>query len=618
MEAKIIDNNNPEITKAKIVWVSDIHLRGSYSKDKRAVDKLDSAYKAFLKKISEEQEIAPIDYVFLTGDIGFSGSVEDYNYFWEWFITPLYDYYLDASKKQIQIKFPKIIVIPGNHDISWDSTVHFEKYLTSYNTNTGNFKERNELIANTSSRPDFIKSFKHYTESFSRSSGSSVKSAQIWEKFFDLSNLEVSADYNTERLFGFVIDHNKKLIIILLNTSWFSIGVKFNELLITENITSVESKINFWDKITMLKKGLDNFFFKAYSKQAKSLLAKKERIVEYGNQIIGRDIYPTPHLMEAINKNPEYIIISCMHHPMNWLSWNELNSYDKSDSEDFTLNKILSKTDLLLTGHEHLPIFQKPVLLTNNSKGYHLMAGMFMEDQINAGEGQKSFSHSRFSILDIDVDEYKVIEKRFLFNNLATGTAWVKQNDDYDLPLAKKKKYLTEARALFLKNSISKFDVVKFLETRMNWSGLKKEFITSTDSNYIVYKLLSPTGCRFCVLPLTQDFLEIILPNKYPDHFFIDELVSKIHDQEVTIHFIWLDLLINADLTNNYYAERIDHDINFGHINSYSDMLFNKFRHKYFERFCDPDFKQVDFNTVKEVKFVNQPLPYWVFSRYCS
>ena len=51
MEAKIIDNNNPEITKAKIVWVSDIHLRGSYSKDKRAVDKLDSAYKAFLKKI---------------------------------------------------------------------------------------------------------------------------------------------------------------------------------------------------------------------------------------------------------------------------------------------------------------------------------------------------------------------------------------------------------------------------------------------------------------------------------------------------------------------------------------------------------------------------------------
>ncbi len=101
-----------------ILWLSDIHYKGKINASKNGIiykEYDDKNYVInylanFKKKINEL--INQIDIVLITGDIGFDGSIENYNGF----------------KHEFDILFQKpIITIPGNHDIHWEATIDFYK-----------------------------------------------------------------------------------------------------------------------------------------------------------------------------------------------------------------------------------------------------------------------------------------------------------------------------------------------------------------------------------------------------------------------------------------------------------------------------------------------------------
>ena len=619
----------------KLVWVSDIHLRGTYRDSNNVPNKLQNLYEAFLNTIKVEEVGKPIDYFLLTGDIGFAGSEEDYAYFWDWFIVPLHEYYESLNKGNSERGYPKFIVIPGNHDISWGDTSHFKEYLKTFNSSEKKFKKKNKtLFDDTNSKEGgqrFFKAFISFTNRF----GFSEKNEKntIWNDFFNLKDIILennvtitkypANNYNTNRLFGYLKDDKNKIIFVLVNTAWYSIGVQFNTLLAAGLKKPQEPSA-----VT------PEFIFDYYRAELASILEKKEVIVEYGNQIIGRDIFPIVELEKIISDNPEYVVITCMHHPLNWLNWNELYDYNNKKYKDFTLNKILDKSNILLTGHEHLPISQCADNIPPDRKGWHFKAGMFMEDQIDVSEDDIYFEHSRFSILsietDIDKDESTVTENKYLYNR--EYMTWESRDKGEKKPLSVQGKQLKDAKIGELVKEVPKFNIKKFLADRLEVyeSDWIFESIDLSDTNYIAWKCTYDKKLRICIIPTKESFSEILLPSPFPKDYFLDKilLASKPAEYEiVTIHFIWLDLLVNKELTNDYNNGGVVHFESFTKIYNYSDYYFNRFRHHYFDRFRSDNNQQKkaenqsnnpDFKSVKDLRFVNQPVPYWVFKKYCE
>ncbi|MBK8698176.1 MAG: metallophosphoesterase [Saprospiraceae bacterium] len=631
--------NSFENPHCRILWVSDIHFRGKYKGNLNAEGKLKQLYDPFLDKIKSEQQTSPIDYIFLTGDIAFSGSSSDYQAFWDWFIVPLYQFYKELVDNERINGFPKIITIPGNHDISRSDVSIFETFLNKYNTAKNNFEQQSQLILNPDNLPSFLKTFENYSLFFGDNSTYRGIN-KIWESFFKLDKNDGST-YNEKRLFGHVIDHEKKIIIILVNTAWFSIGDKFNELLVNNKLKKIH-KETIDDLVTRGFTGKEiadtvDFY---YRELTESILKMRDRISEYGTQITGREILLFDNIEKQIKLFPDYIVITCMHHPVNWLSWGEQYDYDDkgSGSYRFTLNRILAKTDILLTGHEHVPVIKMPEQINEQGNGWHLKAGMFMEDQIDLIEAAKYFEHSRFSIIEISADPYLFKEKRFLYYHPSGDSAFPewkhydsgKDEKAYTYTLSNKKGILAEESLPQLISEIGNFDLATFLYNRYGERKYTVKELAKTEL-YKLYKTESAIEIRLCIVPLKAAFSKLFVPTPFPTEHFLDEIIKTnfVDSRLLKIHFIWPDFLVSDQLKNLYINGDEEHKVIFGKIARYSDMLFNKFRHHFFERFSKISEEKktketvelaqiIDFKIVKNIRFVNEPVPFWIFKRYCK
>ena len=89
--------------------ISDLHLRGTETSVHRG------AFSEMLSNIQQcrEDEGLALDAVFLTGDIAFSGQVEQYHLAIEWI-----DRILDACGLPGQRN--RLLIVPGNHDVNKD------------------------------------------------------------------------------------------------------------------------------------------------------------------------------------------------------------------------------------------------------------------------------------------------------------------------------------------------------------------------------------------------------------------------------------------------------------------------------------------------------------------
>lgn len=609
-----------EKIKSRIVWISDIHFRKEYAQDNEGKidEKLTPFFESFLNILKKELETGAIDYFFLTGDIGFSGSIEDYQAFWGRFIKELYSFF--SKEKSSQPFIPKIITIPGNHDFDRTDINPFEKFLTDYTSKQTTLDQQYEVFTET----EFCKLFKNYSEFFSKEEKHRDGEKEIWNAFFKLDQAYKYANvYTDHRLFGYHVDEQKQLILVLLNSAWFSIGNKFNELLAdSSNLKSIDFKKEEKELLEEIKK------------HTKVILDMKDRVTEYGNQIIGRDLFPTPNLIKTINENPEYIVITCMHHPQNWLSWGEVYDFkeDGEKAKDFALNKILSQTDILLTGHEHVPIIKKPESIDSlEGKRWHLKAGMFMEDQINVLQSNDYFEHSRFSVIDIDGNKYHFEERKYLYKR--SKKHWVLFEEKPEkYPLNQKSRLMTQERKEEIQLHLPDFDIQKFFKARYegkNYNFEKQE----SNEEYQVYRI-NNTSCsdiRYCILPLTADFLnKYFLPDNFINHF-VDDLIALPDNagKIVAIHFLWPDILIKDDLFSEYITppKGKGFEFVFEKISRYSATLFNKFRHLYFSRFemsenseksSSGSIPSIEFQKVMNVRFTNEPLPFWTVKHYCQ
>jgi hypothetical protein len=368
----------------------------------------------------------------------------------------------------------------------------------------------------------------------------------------------------------------------------------------------------------------------------------KDHIGEYGNQITGRDVFPKSWLKELTKTKPGYLIITCMHHPQNWLSWGEVYDYKDqgANSTDFTLYQILEQTDILLTGHEHVPIIKMPENIDGpNGNRWHLKAGMFMEDQIDVLQGEDYFEHSRFSILDIDCEGYTFCESKYLYNKYTkkwNPYAPIKDITKTSYPLKKKTGSMTKAYKKEISKRIKDFDVEQFLKNRYYNKTPQVEKIIQ-EKNYCIYKTKDINGSdevRYCIIPFTSKFKKTdFLPISFPYKHFVDDILTKepVYDQVIKIHFIWPDVLVNDNIFNGYISpgENQTFETVFGDITRYSTLIFNKFRDVYFSRFerfyeensrknTHPKTQSIDFKLVKNVRFINEVIPFWIFKRYCS
>ncbi len=593
-----------------IVWVSDIHFREIYLTDGNASERLKPFYEAFLNTIGKEQERNQINYIFITGDIAYSGSEADYKMFWDWFIVPLHELYKSLEKDNPKTKFPKIITIPGNHDINLKANSQFMEYLETRDTISNHYINRNEQLKLENKDP-FLKSFENYSTTFKK------QNETIWNDFFELGNLDMNSVYSDKRLYGYLVDSERQIIIILLNTAWYSIGSEFNKLLSEKSLNQV-NKDNA-DGFTSEK------YYKEYKNELTKLLKCKDEIVEYGTQIIGRNLLADVKsgLLQAITDNPNYVVITCMHHPLNWLNWHELYDYLPVVQEDFVLAKILNKSDLLLSGHEHIPIYKQPENIYGNCKHYE--AGMFMEDNLNVLEGNVFFEHSRFSILTIDSDKPTVKESRFLYD--PTRKEWERKDEfSNSFILYAKKKLLGKERMAKIIREVNNFKIADFLADKI--TPEHKISPVQVHSDYLSYNITLLDESRFCIIPLSSEFHKTQNPEYFMADYFLDKYIKESNKsfKILKIHFIWLDLLVDNKLTTEYLNPRnMQYDDTYHLITKWSDLLFNRFRDRFFARFCDketgktnPDLGNISlFESVMNVRFINEPVPFWHFEKLC-
>ncbi|GAB3330148.1 hypothetical protein GCM10027299_34550 [Larkinella ripae] len=547
-----------------ILWLSDIHFRVKYSE----IDNLKEYFESFIDTVEEYHKIKPIHWIIVSGDLAYSGSVEEYEALFNMLLQPL------LVRLSFDLSSPNLITIPGNHDVRWDD-INLDFYLSKETDFFERFtKKNNQLSSSNVNAKKFKNIFRDYSNFF--------------RKFSFGSDFILSSDYSLERLYGYLIDKSSKIIFVLVNSAWFSFGSKAEDIL----EANIVDKSDDWVK------------------KARAVLT------EFGGQIVGRNIFPQQDLFRFINENPDYLVITVMHHPLHWLEWGEMYNYSGSGASSLFLPHLLSETDIFLTGHEHVPDYIKANLL-NEGNTTHFQAGMFLEDNVNQKDADSQFPHNRFSILQISNNDCCVSEYRYKYNH---SEKWkckppVKHTLSSELNSYKRKSSLNE-EIKFAKLHISDIYIVTNYLNRFQFAvgaANANEHFTNRDGYQIIIQF-----------PVNESMIIGIIMKSY-DQFsqflsstnFIDNIwkTCKGHYAEGNLSFniICLDLYASSNSEALYLDERLERGEILNSIVEDVDLKFNKFKHLFFSRYDsdDEDPNWIKFDFVKDAALNMTIIPYW-------
>jgi hypothetical protein len=520
-------------TKLRMLWISDIHTHEDY--DTTII--YDEFVNNFLDFYQEQcnSKAGLFSYILFTGDIAFMASEKEYKLFWNNFIKGIYEFH-DHNKKE----YPIILTIPGNHDISWKEDEIFNNFLTTLKSR-GN-PDKNKFV--TDNRQQFYKCFQNYSDRFGKEFN---KKDPVWSKLFNLElpQLKVCEEYDRHRLFGYVIDHKNKLVFILINSAWFSIGGKFNELL-------ANLKARGFNK----KAPIANTF--------RDILKEKDSLSEYGTQIIGGSLYNERELHQLLQLSDSYSIFTFCHHNLNWLDPEELYNYNEEVMHRLCLNKILEHSDVLGTGHEHIPVNAS---IYKVKDGYtHLRIGKFMDDNIKKPPGTPVLENCWLSILELSCAKniHTITQQKFSYQK----NKWHHQITE---PISEKLKkgILAEKDAAKVSQKFKELTPHQIaellnLQAKYNTEGYLAELNGS--ENYRMFSLPVNDCIRIFVLPLNKDAIKEIFPEIINGHYFLLQHIEQYHKQvkgeihAVKINLVWSDFFVDQQLTTGYYTLKSNYD----------------------------------------------------------
>lgn len=405
----------------KILWISDIHFQKKYV-DKGLIQ--DERLATLIQRLVEKTSGQTFEYILLSGDIANEALKVEYDYFNE--------FVLEKIINNLSVK-PIVLMVPGNHDVNLFKAPFLSEFYAKIKIKK--FKKlpvnqlKNELLENKST---LIPIFEDYLNFF------------IQHKDKDCFELNCPSTF-------VYIDHSHKVIFVLLNSSWFSLSKKYNEILsdyilnkdedIQKSLKSLSYQLEtinkeeliqnkyFEARLTLLKqvifdtsksyqletnnkdKLIQNKYFEAILALLKQVIFDtskfKDALAEYGGQKTGIDENMIEELNEIILNHPNYLVLSCSHHPFNWL-----DAFEKYDSRsEQLLNQLLKHSQIHLTSHEHVPSSIKYEKLHTDT--IHFKSGMLLQDDIK----HYNYGENRFSVLNIDINKKRVRETKFVYNH---------------------------------------------------------------------------------------------------------------------------------------------------------------------------------------------------------
>ncbi len=612
-----------EINTVRIIWLSDIHFRKEYALDKTPgkdenkkyrmrLDKYIAGFLEVIGKYNDElrKHKESIDYVLISGDLAFSSAKDDYLLLNEMLIQPLKDRLGNGTK---------FLTIPGNHDVLRKSDQFFRHFFAQVDSDTPEkikIDMRRSFLEKKEDYFDLL--FIHYSDYFRK---------HIYPSLSSLPRNDIMASYQENGLYGLVIDKDKNLVFNLINSAWFALGTHFDEILMAEfmrdNFDLVRNNFE--------KGGTEEILQEKLEKVLRRLVVLKNVIQEYGEQIIGDSIMPTTEILKTLDDHSGSFVITCFHHPTNWMQYATKYDMNAEKNDSLFLNKILKRSAMLLTGHEHVPSsisnerIQKEIV--------HLKGGMFLQDNMFKDiEGEH-----RFSILEVDTS-------RFLFNEKRYSYEWSieqwRQKEEYSVSKEQiKKRYLKFdlkkekewVSKMSRKDTLKNILLHSFMSHKEWGDGILVEINTGVDNVRIFALEHDGKKRRYFLIPLDNSFFNetLVQPVTGKGEHCLDPIVKKMLEpcQSLTLTILTPDFLVNDKLRLQYQTpEIIPMKKTFSDIVCMADFIFNRARHDFFIRFEEDLEKIANFNKliinglkfsdVKELNFSNQVIPYWTLERY--
>ena len=623
-----------------ILWVSDIHFFEKYN---GAIigNKLNNFIERFIQEVRSGHEKNNIHYVFLTGDIAMRGCKSDYDTLYEMLLKKLLDCFLDIENR-LGFPIPTVLVIPGNHDVNWSNSSFLREFLDKIDSGTGLPEERIDFLR--SNLPSFKELFNDYS-SFIRSLAYDSKYSK-YHRFFHLEetlSIIPYKDYVKDRLYGYIIDKKRRIVIFLLNSSWYSIGDNFNELLASQKTFEKEllesSKLlaDWKDKNVGDFTIAENFFLGVDStpptfgpkiEQAdvpgikemysilNGILKIKDNISEYSKQISGLNLLASDSISDILDRYNDYTIITCMHHPLNWLNLEE--QYPTTlvkDSSSYNLDLILSKSDLFLSGHEHIPFHHWKSIKIHDT--IHLKAGCFLQDN---QQFKIRLDGNWFSFLHVDTHKRKVEQVICRYVSNSSGSGHWDSELFHHMSFTNRKFKLTRERENDIYNLV-KYEIeiklrryIKNLKIHGDKNVDNLKFIEDYKDICKVFSIYAEDNEQVYIYGLKQNFFSLITNDEFFQ--FLDSILQKNTSLIKTIRFILLDLYVDKELSILYCEAVHYRDIVRDVIFKRADMLFDNFRHEFFIRFEAKQLPNELLISYKDFSFANHIIQYWDFEMF--
>ncbi len=598
---------NENIT-TRVLWLSDMHISSNYFENAMPIHPRSARLKKFLDDFESLLETIsrPIDYVIFSGDLTAMSTTKDFKSFQSNIVTRI---------KRILGPKVKFISVPGNHDVFWKNTSFFDSLLSKLSKKISKKAKfpsslRTDYLAER--REFFNQIFVNYTSYFKKHIEPTLQGVKL-------------ANHQKKGLCGFIIDKEKNLIINFLNSSWYALGNKFDMIL----LDAFDSQLKKY--FESRKNGTVDTEINYLRSMVKELVSIKNVSSEYGGQIIGMSPSFGEKMLENISNSSNFFVLTTFHHSPNWLQYGEKYSYLIEDNDELFLNKLLNKTELLLTGHEHVPSSVKYEKLNNGT--FHLKGGMFMQDDMFA----EIMSQHRFSILEINSSKFKFNEEKYYYI-WEDGGSWKKDSKHClrNIQIEKKQPIFNSTKEQFYLSLFDKTSTICSIMEKYYWpENISKKYSIKKKTLLPGLNILAfiSDGITQKVILVVKSYLfyDSILKrrlNSKNEHVFTS-LLKKVRpfSESLIITVIAPDFVVNKNMKAFYSDEKsVDLDEIHHSIVKHGDFIFNISRHRFFMQFesklegvgkhIDLNVNGISFSEVKNVQFSNQILPFWTIEKF--